>query len=77
MKIHSLALSALLAGSSSAFVQQIQSAKPATSLKAQQNDWFGPAAVAAAGWAMAAQLSFAAPADEQVTMFPGKPDVSR
>jgi chemotaxis protein histidine kinase CheA len=73
MKIHSLALSALLAGSSSAFVQQTPSVKRATSLQAQQNDWFGPAVVAAAGWAMAAQLSFAAPAEEQVTLFPDAP----
>lgn len=46
--------------------------KPATSLQAQRNDWFGPAAAAAAGWAMAAQLAFATPADPPVTILPGE-----
>jgi len=73
MKIHSLALCVVLAGSGSAFVPQQTHSKPAiTSLQAQRNDWIGPAAVAAAGWAMAAQLSFANPADPPVTILSGE-----
>ena len=70
MKLN-LALSLLLVGTGHAFVSQTQAPKPATALKAQKNDWFGPAAVAVAGWAMAAQLSFAAPS-ELATMLPGE-----
>jgi hypothetical protein len=76
MKIHSLALSVvvLAAGNSHAFVPQTPPSK-ATALQAQKgaHDWFGPAAAAAAGWAMAAQLAFAAPADSAyATMLPGE-----
>jgi hypothetical protein len=71
MKLH-LVLSLLLVGSGHAFVSQTPASKPATGrLQAQKNDWFGPAAVAMAGWAMAAQLTFAAPL-EPVTMLPGE-----
>lgn len=77
MKIHSLALSVvvLAAGNSHAFVPQNPSnGKAPTALQAQKgHDWFGPAAAAAAGWAMAAQLAFAAPADSAfTTMLPGE-----
>jgi hypothetical protein len=64
-----LALSLLLVGTSHAFVSQIQAPKSATVAKAQKNDWFRPVAVAVAGWAMVAQLSFAAPL---ATMLPGE-----
>lgn len=75
MKIYSLALCLVLAGSTSAFVPHHQSAKPpSTSLQAQKNDWVGPAAAAVAGWAMAAQLAFATPADP-VTILPGKSEM--
>jgi hypothetical protein len=72
MKLHPLALFVVLAGSGRAFVPQSTPSKPTlTALKGQRNDWFGPAAVAVAGWAMVAQLSFAAPEDP-VTMLPGE-----
>lgn len=72
MKLH-LVLPLLLVGTRSghAFVSQTPAPRPATALQAQKNDWFGPAAVAMAGWAMAAQLTFAAPS-EPVTMLPGE-----
>jgi hypothetical protein len=72
MKLH-LALPLLLVGTRSghAFVSQTPALRPATALEAQKNDWFRPAAVAMAGWAMAAQLTFAAPS-ESVTMLPGE-----
>jgi hypothetical protein len=66
-----LALSLLLVGTGHAFVSvsQTQAPKSATVAKAQKNDWFRPVAVAVAGWAMVAQLSFAAPL---ATMLPGE-----
>ena len=72
MKLHLLALCVVLVGSGHAFVPQSSSSKPITALQGQKNDWFGPAAVAVAGWAMAAQLSFATPADPPVTVLPSE-----
>ena len=66
-----LALSLLLVGTGHAFVSQTpQAPKSATVAKAQKFDWFRPVAVAVAGWAMVAQLSFAAPL--ATTMLPGE-----
>lgn len=74
MKLH-LVLSFLLVGirGGRAFVSQTPAPRRATgtALQAQRNDWLRPAAVAVAGWAMAAQLTFAAPS-EPVTMLPGE-----
>lgn len=70
--IMKLALYLLLLGRGDAFVSRPQLAsKTATPLNAHKNEWFAPVAVAVAGWAMAAQLSFATPA-ETATMLPGK-----
>jgi hypothetical protein len=70
-----LALSLLLVGTSHAFVSQTQTPKSATAVKAQKNDWFfGPAAVTLAGWAIAAQISFATPL---ATELPGESDCSK
>ena len=65
----------LLVGTGHAFVLQTSVPKSATVAKAQKNDWFfGPAAVTLAGWAIAAQISFATPL---ATELPGEFDCSK
>ena len=65
-----LVMPLLLVGFGHAFVLHTQVPKSATTVtKAQKNDWFRPVAVAVAGWAMAAQLTFAVPL---ATMLPGE-----